>query len=172
MLALGTTDNVALIKFLIDKGADVNLADRGQYTALHFAAINLNNEEMLALLKAAADPNAPEASGWTPLHHVLRRPDPRGTLVWHLVRHGADPDQTDGAGISPRSEAEGKNNWLERVKSPKRQQKKIAKGSRSRHGERMEHEQEQNAAGPRGPGCGQRREGGHPSQGSVHRLGR
>jgi ankyrin repeat protein len=99
MLAASATDaDPELVRFLIDQGADVNLADAvGRYTALHLAACSRRTDVVRALLGAGADPTAEDASGWTPLHHVVSAPDPRFFLVRELVGHGADPDHKGGA---------------------------------------------------------------------------
>jgi uncharacterized protein len=99
MLAACATDaGPEMVRFLIDRGADVNLADAvGRYTALHLAACSLRKDVVQVLLGAGADPNAADQSGWTPLHHVVSAPDPQFFLVRELVGHGADPDQKSGA---------------------------------------------------------------------------
>lgn len=76
----------------------MNVADTaGRYTALHLAAASLRKDVVQVLLRAGADPNAADASGWTPLHHIVVAPDPRFLLVLELVEHGADPGRRAGA---------------------------------------------------------------------------
>lgn len=130
MLAVGLEDALGLIRFLIDRGADVNLADHtGGHTALHFAAINLDKEAIRILLAAGADPNAQDASGWTPLHHVVRRPDLRKLMVLDLVRSGANPNMRDGAGVSPKDEVKrtGERDLLRCLLQARRKRKPTSK---------------------------------------------
>jgi ankyrin repeat protein len=134
MLAVGLEDGIAMLRFLIDHGADVNLHDHtGRYTALHFAASDIDKEAVRILLAAGADPNAPDESGWTPLHHVVRGPDTRVLLVLDLVGKGADPAQKDGAGVSPRDEARrlGEGNLLRCMRTLTRGRKPKSKGKRA-----------------------------------------
>jgi len=122
MLAAAATDaDPEMIQFLIDNGADVNLADSGQYTALHCAAGDLRKDIVQILLAAGADANAQDDSGWTPLHLVVRAPDPKGFLVDDLVRSGADPNRKDASGASPKQVAEeyGQSDLFRAVKLPK-----------------------------------------------------
>jgi ankyrin repeat protein len=133
MLAVGIEDGLELVRFLIEAGADVNLADtRGRYTALHFAVIDFNKEMIRLLLKAGADPNAPDSSGWTPLHHLVRGINLKKMIAHELVGHGADPDQKDGAGVSAREEAErsGQKDLLQGAVMPKRKPKPGGQGKR------------------------------------------
>jgi ankyrin repeat protein len=124
MLAACATDaDPAMVRFLIDHGADVNLADTaGRYTALHLAACSLRKDVVQVLLKAGADPNAADRSGWTPLHHVVAAPDPRFFLVRELVGHGADPDQKGGAWKTAKELAAetGRQELFRGVEQPKR----------------------------------------------------
>jgi hypothetical protein len=109
MLATAASEpDPALLKFLIDRGADVNLSrDRGRYTALHLAAQDVQKDNLRVLLEAGADANAQDANGWTPLHHVVRAPDPRLLLVMALLDHGADPAPKDGPNPSLIEETRG-----------------------------------------------------------------
>jgi len=109
MLAVAAADPTPeMLKFLIDRGADVNLSDSGnRYTALHFAAQDVNKECLRVLLAAGADANAQDANGWTPLHHVVRAADPRRLLVMDLLKHGADPTLKDPSNTSPIEAARG-----------------------------------------------------------------
>ena len=49
-------------------GANTEIKGPNQWTALHVAAGNNFNDAILGLLSNAADPNAADSHGWTPLH--------------------------------------------------------------------------------------------------------
>jgi ankyrin repeat protein len=127
MAACATDADPHMVRFLIDRGADVNLADTvGRYTALHLAAVSLNKDIVQLLLRAGADANAADKSGWTPLHHVVSAPDPRFLLVLELVEYGADPDQQAASWKSAKELAEetGRAELFRVVTKPKRRTKK------------------------------------------------
>jgi ankyrin repeat protein len=52
---------------LIRHGADVNRADAGGSTALHFAVLNRNPELIRMLLAGGAKKNVKDSQGYTPL---------------------------------------------------------------------------------------------------------
>ncbi len=58
---------------LIERGADVHLADAGGHTPLHIAAENGLAEVVRALLTAGADPHAVDAEQKTPLSRAAAR---------------------------------------------------------------------------------------------------
>ena len=61
-------NNVELMKFLIEKGADVNNADKDGESPLHKAAVEGHTEVVKLLIDAGADVNKANEVGWTPLH--------------------------------------------------------------------------------------------------------
>ena len=137
MLAVGIEDGLQMLRFLIDNGADVNLAaHKGQHTALHFAAFDLHKDAVQILLEAGADPNAQDVNGWTPMHIVVYEPDPRKLLVLDLVSHGADPNRKDGRNVSPSEEAKrtGQLDLLHCMGSPKPKRKSAGRGKQTRRG--------------------------------------
>jgi ankyrin repeat protein len=95
-----------LVEFLLEKGADPNLAAAG-FTALHAAIMHRDAKLAAALLAHGADPNAPLKT-WTPTRRSSRDfhfhpPLVGATPFWLaarftqpdvmrlLVKHGADP---------------------------------------------------------------------------------
>lgn len=92
-----------LVRLLLDKGADPDVADTGQrWTALHFAARDERAELVSILLDAGAAVDPVDAFENTPLWRAVS--ECRGELgaVQVLVDHGADPARKNGRGISPR----------------------------------------------------------------------
>lgn len=82
---------------LLDRGADLSLADRDGMTALHYLALMYGEEPpLLETLKAfmakGADPNVSSINGTTPLMFAAFRNRPQ--LVTALLSAGADPKAT------------------------------------------------------------------------------
>ena len=71
--AASLTGNPAIIRLLLDAGADANAVDDGGRTPLHEGAKNDNPVVAVHLLAAGADPNALDNDGYTPLHHSAAR---------------------------------------------------------------------------------------------------
>jgi ankyrin repeat protein len=84
---------VALVRALLDLGADPNYTDAGGFPSL-FAAIDRDapdRHEVLALLLAAgADVNQRGFNDYTVLHQAACRDD--AVAVELLLQHGADPE--------------------------------------------------------------------------------
>lgn len=83
---------------------DIHAADAFGRTPLLRAVEQGRCRQVLRLLEAGADPEAPTPAGRKPLHVAVSRArdgaDPE--VVRLLVRHGADPDATDRTGDTPR----------------------------------------------------------------------
>lgn len=65
-----------LVALLIERGADIEAAQRGGYTALHSAAANGNNELVDLLIEAGAEIDATAEDGWTPSELAEQRGHP------------------------------------------------------------------------------------------------
>ena len=81
------------LRFLLQRGADANAADRTGLTPLLSAAQVGFTEGVATLLDRGARVNATNASGETALHIAVQRRDI--TMVRALMAAGANPDQTD-----------------------------------------------------------------------------
>ena len=90
--------------FLIDKGADVNLAGKDGDTPLIAAARASFTEPLGWLLQAGAKVDATNRAGETPLILAVQQRDVR--MVRALLLAGANPDKADtAAGLSARDYA-------------------------------------------------------------------
>jgi ankyrin repeat protein len=91
-----------LVRFLIDRGVDVNAADHGQkWTALHFAARDQNTPVVRLLLDAGAAVDPDDAFGNTPLWRSVMQADLNLETVRELLRHGADVRKKNNYGEAP-----------------------------------------------------------------------
>lgn len=70
-------DQPAVVKMLIDKGADIRAVDIEGHTALHVASAGHNPEVVRILLDSGAEVNAKDSAGTTPLGWALRTNIPR-----------------------------------------------------------------------------------------------
>src|SRR5262249_8787601 len=97
--------SVAVIKTILESGADVNRQTREGYTALHYAIdvdgeANLNSEEVIKTLVAAgADLKRRQHYGWTPL--VKGIVEGTAAEVKALLAVGADPNDTMPSATMP-----------------------------------------------------------------------
>jgi len=88
------------VQTLIRAGADVNAAQNGGMTALHWAAQGGHAEMARMLLVAGAFPDAATRNGgYTPLHLAARAG--HEALLGVLLEGGADPSATNSLGTTP-----------------------------------------------------------------------
>lgn len=90
-------------KFLLDRGANPNAADRNGVTPLTLAASLGFVEGVERLVKAGARLDVPNASGETPLISAVHRRDT--AIIRLLLKNGASADRTDNSGRSARDYA-------------------------------------------------------------------
>ncbi len=84
----------AVIRFLIEQGADVKQKTDYGFTALHMAASEGKSEVIELLVQHGADVNAKSQFGQTPLYQAVNLNKPNN--VETLLRLGADPNPTGG----------------------------------------------------------------------------
>jgi ankyrin repeat protein len=82
----------SLIKYMIDKGADVNAKTNNGWTPLHFMAQRApgNSEILKLLIDKGADVNAKTRDGWTPLHFMAQSGPENIEIFKLLIDKGAD----------------------------------------------------------------------------------
>ena len=86
------------IKYLVDKGADINKRNEDGMTALHWAALH-DASGMVNLLKThGADMNTKDSKGMTALHWAAERGHADTAKL--LVMNGADIDNADNKGMT------------------------------------------------------------------------
>ena len=90
------TENLEIIRLLIDKGADVNVKDDNENTPLH---LSTNRKISELLIGQGADVNAKDCSGGTPLHSIIFNEDK--DLVALLITNGADLNSMNEDGETP-----------------------------------------------------------------------
>jgi uncharacterized protein len=94
----------AVVKVLIDRGADVNASESLQgYTALHFAARDQKAALVRTLLDAGAEPDPVDVFGDTPLWRSVMNSSGDLATTRLLIDGGADPSVRNRNGISPLS---------------------------------------------------------------------
>ena len=77
-----------ILKFLIEKGANINSKDSNSCTALHKAAENNDIELVKFLLDKKANINAYDCNGWTPIMSACEHDN--FEIIKLLVEAGAD----------------------------------------------------------------------------------
>jgi hypothetical protein len=95
--------SVAVVKFLVFKGADVDMQNTVGRTALFAASISGNVEPAKYLVSMGANVNAKDCEGRTPLHYAAHNTE--AECVKFLVSQGADVNVKDNDGNTPLHEA-------------------------------------------------------------------
>jgi hypothetical protein len=109
VMAAGVCKNrgLEIVQFLLDHGADIEIADGLGWPALHNAVSEKNIEIVKLLIERGANVNAQARSlgkeywteGWTPLHFALNYGYFQIAKV--LLANGADPNIRDDEGRTP-----------------------------------------------------------------------
>ena len=106
-------DNAEAFELLLPLTRDVNQAAKNpqKVAALHAATAKRNAKMVEKLLRAGADPNQPQADGFTPLHVAAMHGDT--AIVGLLLLFGADPRQANAKGEDAIVHANnGGHGWL------------------------------------------------------------
>lgn len=104
--------NIVWIRYLIQQGANVNIADKRGVTPLVLATQLGYVEAVEELIKARARLDIANDTGETPLIAAVHRRD--FTMMRLLLKGGADPDRADSSGRTARDYAllDGPNSQL------------------------------------------------------------
>jgi len=100
-------DNVDLLSWLIDNGADLNHKDKNGYSALHFAGQEKRLECAKILLDKGADLEVTDRHGNTPLWTTIFSSKDDLGLVKFYVQKGANIDHVNKHQSTPREIAKG-----------------------------------------------------------------
>jgi ankyrin len=104
-------ENLEMVRYLVNQGADINAATRtGGFTALRFACSNGNYEMAQFLINNGADVTQTNEFGWTPLHTAAKYGHPQ--LVKLLLSNGAQIDAETESGVTPARTA-GQNGYVD-----------------------------------------------------------
>ncbi|KAG2818434.1 hypothetical protein PC116_g15191 [Phytophthora cactorum] len=88
-----------VVRYLLERGAEVDVVDSGGSTAVRFAASEGHPDILRELTeRGGADLNVADMNGWTPL--LLASWGGHVDVVRYLLEHGADVDARDSGGSS------------------------------------------------------------------------
>ena len=99
-------DNIALLSWLIDNGADINHQDRNGYSALHFAGQEKRFDCAKLLVDKGASLDLPNIHGNVSLWTAIFNSCGDTRLVKLYVKHGANLDHVNKHQKTPRQIAE------------------------------------------------------------------
>ncbi|MEU6110697.1 ankyrin repeat domain-containing protein [Streptomyces albidoflavus] len=91
------------LRVLLAGGADPEAADAAGWTPLHFAAQAQAPSAVEVLLAAGASVGAVDGQGNTPLWRAVFCSQGEGAVIRLLLEAGADLDQVNAHGVSPRA---------------------------------------------------------------------
>lgn len=88
MMAANSPSSTSVVRFLLERGADVNLTTKSGFTPLMAAMAGGNLEVIHLILDKKPNVRAATTSGWTAMHAAARLRDP--TIVKRLLEMGAE----------------------------------------------------------------------------------
>ena len=101
-LAASQSTDPAVIKILVEAGANIDARDSVGDTPLHWAALYGGRYVVVkALLNAGANPNTRSNGGWTPLHRAAQKYNANPCIIRILLNRGGDLTIKAGNGFTP-----------------------------------------------------------------------
>ena len=97
--------DINMLKFLVDKGANVNVKDNIDWTPLHTAAVRSKIDVVQFLIEKGVDVNVKNSLGRTPLHEAAGSDKPNIDVFMCLIASGADVNTKDNEGRTPLHDA-------------------------------------------------------------------
>ena len=91
--------NLALVRLLLNRGADIDAQDIYGNAALHYACDKAQKDTVAYLIKEGADKDLNDNRGNSPLHHAAAADSM--VVVNILLKSGAIPDSVDFTGAKP-----------------------------------------------------------------------
>lgn len=99
------------VSWLLEEGADPDIVDKEGWSAIHYAAQRNDVQTIRLLLNAGANVHIMNENGNNPLFCAVFSFSGNGDCITCLLEHGANPDEEDDNGVSPRSLAETIGNY-------------------------------------------------------------
>lgn len=111
LLLAAAVDAADIVSLLLDRGADLQAVDRTGAGPVTRAVRGVQPSVLEVLLRCGADPNQKDNLGSPPLYYAVWRtddepPEKLERMIKILLSHGADPDLSNDAGMTPRTQAE------------------------------------------------------------------
>lgn len=89
----------AIVKFLLEQGALINLGDHWELSPLHYAVYNKNNNIVRLLLAHGADANKADRDGQTPMH-LAAAAGSKSVILLLLLHGGKNLSTPDGISVA------------------------------------------------------------------------
>jgi ankyrin repeat protein len=111
LLYAAASNNDVVLKYLIQKGANLEAVDDNGLTAVHYACLNSSVDALRLLLAKGANVNAADGESETPLHIVVRvltekkEKETRNAMILILIAFGANVLARNNLNLTPRDAA-------------------------------------------------------------------
>ena len=111
LMEAAINNNNVLLELLLSNGADPNIREEKNWTALHFAVQNYDLVSSKLLLENGADVNAQDAYGNNVISRAVLNSRGRGDVIRLLRKYGADINSKNMSGISALDLAQSISNY-------------------------------------------------------------